>query len=418
MPSERSFPLVNRNAAPGMESTARAPAARVGSADRWLLRLLLHGLGDPPLRVSLWDGQGVSTAAGEPLGSLRINDRATLWRLLYRPDLEFGEAYTDGRIEVTGDLVELLEHAYRTPANPFFERLVLRPPRPQRNTLRGSRRNIHQHYDVSNDFYRLWLDAQMVYTCAYYPTPTTSLEDAQIAKMEHVCRKVALRPGERVVEAGCGWGALALHMAREHGVSVRAFNISEAQIAYARAQAQQAGLTGRIEFIHDDYRNVSGHYDAFVSVGMLEHVGVEHYRELGRIIDRCLPAHGRGLIHTLGRNRPMRMNAWMERYIFPGSYTPSLREMMQIFEPYDFSVLDVENLRLHYAKTTAEWLARFERVRERVAAMFDDRFVRAWRLYLAGSTAAFTSGTMQLFQVSFARPRHNGMPWTRAHLYQ
>jgi cyclopropane-fatty-acyl-phospholipid synthase len=221
-----------------------------------------------------------------------------------------------------------------------------------------------------------------------------------------------------VVEAGCGWGALALHMARQHGVSVRAFNISREQITYARELARAQGLAERVEFIEDDYRNVAGQYDAFVSVGMLEHVGREHYRELGRVIDRCLPAHGRGLIHSIGRNRPLRLNAWMERHIFPGAYPPTLREMMEIFEPHNLSVLDVENLRLHYAKTTAHWLARFEHSAERIASMFDARFVRAWRLYLAGSTAAFTTGSMQLFQVSFARAQHNDMPWTRAHLYQ
>jgi cyclopropane-fatty-acyl-phospholipid synthase len=235
--------------------------------------------------------------------------------------------------------------------------------------------------------------------------------------MEHVCRKVALRPGERVVEVGCGWGALALHMARQYGVLVRAFNISREQIVYARAQARREGLAARVEFIEDDYRNVSGAYDAFVSVGMLEHVGTAHYQELGRMIDRCLPAHGRGLIHTIGRNRPTRLNAWAEKYIFPGAYPPTLREMMEIFEPSNFSVLDVENLRLHYARTLEHWLARYERSAGRVAEMFDDRFVRAWRLYLAGSIAAFVTGSVQLFQVTFARPRHNAMPWTRAHLY-
>jgi cyclopropane-fatty-acyl-phospholipid synthase len=258
----------------------------------------------------------------------------------------------------------------------------------------------------------------MVYTCAYFPTPATSLEEAQVAKLEHVCRKLALAPGERVVEAGCGWGALALHMARRHGVRVRAFNISHEQIAHARERARRQGLGDRVEFIEDDYRNVCGRFDAFVSVGMLEHVGRDHYRDLGRVIDRCLPAHGRGLLHSLGRNRPLRFNAWMERHIFPGAYIPSLREMAEIVEPHDLSVLDVENLRLHYARTTAHWLERFERSATLVATMFDPRFVRIWRLYLASSTAAFLSGSIQLFQLLFARAAHNGMPWTRRHLYE
>jgi cyclopropane-fatty-acyl-phospholipid synthase len=390
----------------------------VSSAERWLLRSLLRAIGNPALRLVLRNGESVCAADAEPVHTVRIKDRRTLLRLLYHPELEFGEAYTDGRLEVDGNLVGLLEKVYTAPPSPLANRLLRRTRRPRPNTLHGSRHNIHRHYDLGNDFYRLWLDERMVYTCAYFPTPTASLEEAQVAKMELVCRKVGLQPGERVVEAGCGWGALALHMARQHGVSVCAFNISCEQIEYARAQARKEGLSARVEFIEDDYRNVSGQYDAFVSVGMLEHVGTEHYRELGRIIDRCLPAHGRGFIHAIGRNRPTPLNAWVEKRIFPGAYPPTLREMLAILEPFGFSVLDVENLRLHYATTLRHWLARFERAVDRVAAMLDERFVRAWRLYLAGSIAAFTTGSLQLFQVSFARPRHNGIAWTRTHLYQ
>jgi len=403
----------------GPREAVGARLARVAPADRWLARTFLRAMGSPAIQITLWNGEGVRIAAtAPPVAAVQVADRRTLLRLMYQPELECGEAYSDGRLRVDGDLVELLETVYRAPLNPWAERLLRRAPRPHRNTLAGSRHNIHRHYDLGNDFYRLWLDERMVYTCAYFPTPTASLEDAQLAKMEHVCRKVGLRPGARVVEAGCGWGALALHMARQHGVFVRAFNISREQLAFARARAQQEGLGDRVEFIDDDYRNVSGQYDAFVSVGMLEHVGVGHYRELGRVIDRCLSPHGRGFIHTIGRNQPLAFNAWTEKYIFPGAYPPTMREIMEVIEPYNFSLLDVENLRLHYATTLRHWLTRFERSAERVAAMFDDRFVRIWRLYLSGSIAAFTTGSLQLFQVSFARPRDNGIPWTRAHLYQ
>jgi cyclopropane-fatty-acyl-phospholipid synthase len=418
MSSESRIPLLNPDLVSRAAGPPKALGARVSSAERWLLRTFLRAMGNPAIEIALWNGERVSTGVAPPVAAVQVGDRRTLLRLMYHPQLEFGEAYTDGRLCVDGDLVGLLETLYRAPVSPWAERLLQRAPRPHVNTLSGSRHNIHRHYDLGNDFYRLWLDERMVYTCAYFPTPTASLEDAQVAKMEHVCRKVGLRPGGRVIEAGCGWGALALHMARQHGVFVRAFNISTEQIAYARARAREEGLSDRVEFIEDDYRNVSGQYDAFVSVGMLEHVGLEHYRELGHVIERCLPEHGRGFIHTIGRNRPLAFNAWTEKYIFPGAYPPTLREMMTILEPYNFSVLDVENLRLHYAATLRHWLTRFERSAEQVAAMFDDRFVRTWRLYLSGSIAAFSSGSLQLFQVSFARPKDNAIPWTRAHLYQ
>ena len=278
------------------------------------------------------------------------------------------------------------------------------------HSLARSRENVHHHYDIGNDFYRLWLDEQLAYTCAYFPEPGVSLEAAQIAKFDHVCRKVWLQPGETVVEAGCGWGALALHMARHYQVNVRAYNISHEQIVYARERAKAEGLSDRVEFVEDDWRHIAGRYDVFVSIGMLEHVGPSNYRRLGEVIHRVLTDRGRGIIHSIGRNKPAPVDLWIERRIFPGSYPPSLAEMMQILEPREFSVLDVENLRLHYAQTLRHWLGRFEGAAEQVTKMFDQRFVRMWRLYLAGSIAAFEGGSLQLFQVVFARGKVNDMP--------
>ena len=257
----------------------------------------------------------------------------------------------------------------------------------------------------------------MLYTCAYFPTPDATLEEAQAAKLDRICRKLRLAPGERVIEAGCGWGSLALFMARHYGVTVRAFNISSEQIAFARARAAREGLGGQVEFIEDDYRHVDGACDVFVSVGMLEHVGLPDFATLGQVMDRVLTDRGRGLLHFIGRNQPSPLNPWIRKRIFPGAYPPTLREVCErVFEPRDFSVLDVENLRLHYARTLACWRERFDDSAGQVATMFDDTFVRAWRLYLAGSEAAFTTGWMQLFQVVFARGGSNAIPWTRSGL--
>jgi len=243
------------------------------------------------------------------------------------------------------------------------------------------------------------------------------LEQAQLAKMDHICRKLQLQPGETVVEAGCGWGALAVHMAKNYGVKVKAFNISREQILVTRGLATSEGLSSQVEFIEDDYRNISDRYDAFVSVGMLEHVGLENYRDLGQVIHGAVGDSGRGLLHFIGRNRPATFSPWIRKRIFPGAYTPALREMLDLLEPWNFSVLDVENLRLHYERTLEHWLARFEASVDRVTKMFGPEFVRAWRLYLAGSIAAFRVGTLQLFQVTFAGPSCRQIPWTRAHLY-
>jgi cyclopropane-fatty-acyl-phospholipid synthase len=399
--------------------------ARLGSSsvDQWVLSKIHKALGRPPIRLRTASGAEISSTHTPPLGQIVISDRATLGRLILDPEVAFGEGYANGRIEVQGDLVSILEAMALVMPEPeqqnWWVRMTLRwMNRIQANNPKGSRKNIHQHYDLGNEFYRLWLDPQMAYTCAYYPSPTASLEDAQMAKMEHVCRKLQLRPGERVVEAGCGWGALALHMARHYGVSVRAFNISHQQIAQARQWAQETGLSSRVEFIEDDYRNISGQFDAFVSVGMLEHVGKENYDEFAGVIQRVLDKSGRGLLHFIGRNRARPLSPWIRRRIFPGAYLPTAREALEILEPWDFSVLDLENLRPHYARTLEHWLERFENCADRISDMHGAEFVRAWRLYMASAMAGFRTGNLQLFQILFARNGCQQIPWTRAHLYE
>lgn len=407
---------------PGRLPAARAPAKRLSFEGR-LLRRLLSSLGDAPLRLTLWNGETVSPDGIVCIGGLRFADRASLLKAFINPDLHLGECYADGRIEVEGDLVALIAAIFLNRGRarmPWFggrSRIARWLNRSRPNTPSSARRNIHQHYDLGNDFYRLWLDREMVYTCAYFPDSAMTLEAAQAAKMDYVCRKLRLDARDTVVEAGCGWGSLALHMAARYGARVRAFNISREQLAYARGRARALGIEDRIEFIEDDYRNISGRCDAFVSVGMLEHVGRDHHAELGRVIDRCLGRDGRGLLHSIGQTQSNSLNAWIEKEIFPGAYPPTLSEMAAILEPRGLSVIDVENLRLHYALTIGHWLQRFEDARERVRGMFDERFVRAWRLYLAGSLASFTTGELQLFQVLFARDRSRNVPWTRAYLY-
>jgi cyclopropane-fatty-acyl-phospholipid synthase len=437
--------------------------------DRWLLAAIYSRLNHANVRLRLWDGtscgpiapdqqpgpppsadftragvRGTARAPDNPVATVVIHDRGALFSLARQPAIAFGDGYASGRIDIDGELVALLEALYRARPDPepataggWLRRMFGSP-----NALSQSRDNIHHHYDIGNAFYQLWLDREMVYTCAYFPTPSATLEDAQIAKMEHVCRKLRLRPGERVIEAGCGWGALARYMASRYGVHVRAFNISREQIEYARERARKDGLSARVEFIEDDYRNIAGSTrpgttivtgsatgsgvtttvqtcEAFVSVGMLEHVGRDYFPALAHVIDHVLaPDRGRGLLHFIGRNTPAPLHPWIERRIFPGAYPPTLAEVATgVFAPAGLTILDVENLRLHYARTLQHWLARFEQRVGEVTAMFDDAFARAWRLYLAGSTASFVTGSMQLFQVSFARERDNGIPWTREHLY-
>jgi cyclopropane-fatty-acyl-phospholipid synthase len=391
-------------------SSEVAPMAST-ALDRWALARIQRTVASARIRFTLWDGFEAPSTRGAPVGTIVFKNRHALFSWVWDPDLNFGEAYMFGAVELRGDLVAMLNEIYRGLGGSTSRSWRLRQ---RSNDVRAARENVHRHYDLGNAFYRLWLDREMVYTCAYFPTPGCALEEAQIAKMDLVCRKLGLKPGERVIETGCGWGSLALFMAREYGVTVRAFNLSTEQIAYARDRAEGEGLADRVEFVEDDYRNARGEYDAFVSVGMLEHVGLADYPTLGGVIARSLTDRGRGLLHFIGRNRPGPLNPWIRKRIFPGAYPPTLPEVFEgVLEPWDLSVLDVENLRLHYAATLEHWRRRFDAAADEVAHMFDESFVRAWRLYLAGSQAAFTTGSMQLFQVVFARGASNAMPWTR-----
>jgi cyclopropane-fatty-acyl-phospholipid synthase len=388
---------------------------------RWLLQKIYDSIGAPNIRIAVGDGEPYPTDSADSVATVRIDHRRTLASLVLNPEIGFGEGYRDGRIDVEGDLVQFLQATIASmpeSAPGWCARLSSRWLYwLQANTRRGSARNIHHHYDLSDDFYKLWLDAKLVYTCAYFPETNATLERAQIAKMDHVCRKLQLQPGEHVVEAGCGWGALALHMARHYRVKVTAFNISHQQILVARDRAKREGLEKFVEFVEDDYRNISGHYDAFVSVGMLEHIGRHNYETLGQAIHRTIGEGGRGLLHFIGRNRPHAFSPWIRKRIFPGAFAPSLAQSLEALESWNYSVLDVENLRLHYARTLEFWLERFERAWDSVVKMYDLEFARAWRLYLAGSLAAFRVGNLQLFQIVFAGANCRQVPWTRAHLY-
>jgi cyclopropane-fatty-acyl-phospholipid synthase len=396
-------------------STSQTSRSRVTGVDRWICAQVQRSIGPSDVRLELWDGTGAANAPAEPIGALLVRDRRTLIGLATNPDLWFGEGYMSRRLDVRGSIRDVFAALSRASLKDPTWRERVAVVLAAANTLSGSRRNVQHHYDLGNEFYQLWLDRDLVYTCAYFPDRAMSLEAAQEAKLELVCQKLRLRPGETVCEAGCGWGALALHMARRYGVRVTAFNVSKEQLAYGRARAAREGLSHLVEFVDDDYRNAAGRFDAFVSVGMLEHVGLRHFSSLADVLRRTVKRDGgRGLLHFIGRDVPRPLNTWMRRRIFPGAYPPTLAEVTtRVLAPAGMSVIDVENLRLHYAQTLAHWVERFDAAQEQVAAAFGGEFTRAWRLYLSGSEAAFTTGWMQLFQVVFTPRESNPPSWTR-----
>jgi cyclopropane-fatty-acyl-phospholipid synthase len=412
----RTVDLTSETEASHQHGLVARADARPGFIDRWLASRVQRIIEPARVRLEIWDGSSPYSADVRPIGDLVVHDRSTLVGLIVNPDMQFGESYMAGRLDVRGALPVITAQLTRLSAlePSWLDRA--RAALSSANTLRRSRQNVHHHYDLGNSFYERWLDRRMVYTCAYFAHEEMSLEEAQYAKLDLVCRKLRLTPGESVIEAGCGWGSLALHMARHYGVKVTAFNISREQIAYARERAVREKLSGQVEFIDDDYRNVSGQFDVFVSVGMLEHVGKRNLSSVATVLERTLKRDcGRGLLHFIGRDVSRPLNAWIRRRIFPGAYTPTLAELTNsVLAPAGMSIIDVENLRLHYARTLAAWSARFGSAADYVRATYGDEFHRAWELYLAGSEAAFHAGWLQLFQVVFT-PRESSPPsWTRS----
>lgn len=402
----------------------RGPGSSVASTvSSTIAASLLRAAGNPAIALQLPDGERVCTHQGAPVATFALADHGTLLRLIAAPQSQFAELYVEGRVSlVGGDLVAGLREAFlaqppaaRGTLGDWFRRHLAGV---RRNGLARARRQAQAHYDLGNGFYSRWLDRTLSYTCAYFTSPNATLLEAQVAKLDHVCRKAGLREGAEVIELGSGWGSLALHAASRYGARVRAYNVSGEQLASARARVRAAGLEGRVEFIEADWREATGRCDALLSVGMLEHVGPGHYAELGQLARRLLRPDGIGVIHTIGRVVPEPVDGWIQRHVFPGTYVPSPGELMGVFEPAGLAVFDLENLRPHYARTLALWLANYRRVRDEVAAAEGTRFARLWELYLAGSCAAFEAGRMQLYQVVFGDPVSPRMPWTREHLYR
>ncbi len=398
--------------------------ANVTPLDRWLTRKMIEVVGSPPVRISLWDGVEVTPPCSNPIGVLVYHDRGALLKTIADPELHWGDLYSSGRVSFEGNLADFMAEIYRgiygRGKGSWLRQLILwLGHRRIFNSFDKAKENIYHHYDIGNDFYKLWLDnEEMQYTCAYYPQANMTLEQAQVAKLHHICRKLQLKPGDTVVEAGCGWGGLARFMAKHYGVKVTAYNISKEQVKYAKQRALYEGLTDKVEYVLEDYRNIQGKFDVFVSVGMLEHVAKRDYRELGEVIKRSLKPNGRGLVHSIGRVISGPMNAWIERRIFPGACPPTLSEMMNIFEPNELTTLDVENIRLHYSRTLQDWIIRYENHEEEITSMMDEEFYKAWKLYLHGSKAAFDVGELQLFQVVFSHTENNFIPWSREHVYE
>lgn len=375
------------------------------------------------------DDQGRSHRFGdgaEPRVRLQIHDAAFLRRLPVNPSMALGEGYMNGQFDIIeGDVRALLDlgvknyarstkhsHSRRWPAwalkllNFFY----------QHNPRNRARRNVAHHYDLSDELYRLFLDADRQYSCAYFQNPNDDIDTAQLQKKRHLAAKLLLEPGQRVLDIGCGWGGLGLYLSGHADVDVVGVTLSEEQHKVARSRAEQSGLSAKADFRLTDYRDLNERFDRIVSVGMFEHVGLKHYDEYFHKIYDLLTDDGVAVIHTIGRtDGPGTTNAWIRKYIFPGGYVPALSEMMPAIERAGLVVTDIEILRLHYAETLRHWYQRFMAERDKVKALYDERFCRMWEFYLAGCEASFRHWGQAVFQVQLAR-RQDAVPLTRDYI--
>jgi cyclopropane-fatty-acyl-phospholipid synthase len=359
-----------------------------------------------------------------PSATVRLHDKALYGQLLLRPTLHVGTAYVDGTLTVEeGTLSEFLEilvlNEHRT-ANikrrldnaARFAAVINLPGR--------ARRNVHHHYDHPADFYRCFLDEDMQYSCAYFAREGVSLEEAQEAKKRHIAAKLDIQPGKRVLDIGCGFGGMALFLARNYGVQVTGITLSTEQLKIARERAAKQGLTRLIDFQLEDYRRIRGTFDRIVSVGMFEHVGRPHYRQFFARLAGLLSDDGVALLHTIGRYQsPSPINIWIRQNIFPGAYLPSLSQLTPVIEKEDLWLTDFESLRLHYATTLHEWNRRFQANRERVRALdpahYDERFFRMWEFYLQSCEAGFRHSGLTVFQLQLAK-KVDTLPITRDYM--
>ena len=390
--------------------------------DAILRRSIVQG----SLRVIYPDGAS-ATFAGRPgaHAAIRLRDPGALRRIAMNPNLAFGEAYVDGALVPEGcgiyDVLDLLLANFAASGTHPLMRLHARLGRltkrwAQFNPLHRARRNAAHHYDIDDRVYALLLDQDQQYSCAYFARGDETLDEAQAAKKRHVAAKLLLRPGMRVLDIGCGWGGLALSLARDHGADVTGVTLSARQHEVAQARAAAEGLSDRVRFELADYRTIKGTFDRVVSVGMFEHVGISHYGAFFAAVRRCLAPDGVALVHAIGRlHGPEATNPWLAKYIFPGGYSPALSEVLPAVERSGLLATDIEILRLHYAETLRRWRANLAAHHDAIAGLHDERFVRMFEFYLAGCEVAFHREGQMVWQMQLAR-EHAAVPLTRDYI--
>ena len=369
--------------------------------------------------VSFWDGSVRTFGQGSDF-TIHFQNKESLRRLLLDLPLGFGEGYMNGDITVQGDLRQVINSGLKAEQlqNTTFKSLFnsIRLQISQKNNMKADKYHIAHHYDLGNEFYKLWLDPQMAYSCAYFENDRDTLEQAQLQKFALCCRKLQLQPNEHLLDIGCGWGSLLIYAAKNFGVQGVGITLSQEQLDYGKEQIQKEGVEDKISLLCLDYRNLPQLQQKFhkiVSIGMFEHVGKANMGLFLENTRTVLRENGLLLLHTIGKTMEEPTNNWIRKFIFPGGYIPDLGRILKNATQLGFSFIDCENLRVHYAKTLDKWSRRFAENEQHILTMFDERFIRMWQFYLTGCAAEFTLGNIHLFQLLFSSGIRNDLPLTR-----
>lgn len=395
--------------------------------DKKLIHEFFQKVKEYSFSIDYWDGTSNNYGECQPTFKIIFNNKIPVTKLLKDPSLALGEAYMDGVIDFEGDLQEIVEIAYKINI-PFFEKKGFR--RLQKffsndsiaTSLRKQQNDIKHHYDLGNDFYELWLDETMSYSCAYFCSPEDSLLQAQLQKIDYILKKLQLRPEETLLDIGSGWGWLIIRAAQQYGVKALGITLSEEQYMKTKERIEELGLEGQVDIKLMDYRTLaeshSGKFDKVVSVGMIEHVGRVNLPKYMEAVNKLLVPGGLSVLHCITGPVEITCNRWITKYIFPGGYIPSVRELVWLLPENGFHLLDAESLRLHYAKTLEHWSKNFERNLDVVRRKYDERFIKMWRLYLNSCAASFRASGLNIHQIIFSKGINNNLQMTRNYLYK
>jgi len=388
--------------------------------DKIFYKTLFKNLFSDTFELKLWDGSSEIYGEGKAQFKIIFNEIIPKADIIKDPSLTFGEAYMTKKIEIEGSVQKVIESLYNnkesflTNSDKYASLLKMAT-----NNIKNSKKNIEFHYNIGNDFYKLWLDDSMTYSCGYFKSKDDSLNQAQKNKVEHIIKKLNLKEGETLLDIGCGWGELIISAAKQYKVKAMGITLSSEQLTKVNERIKKEGLEGLVEVQLMDYRELKNRtFDKIVSVGMLEHVGQDHLAEYFSAVNNLLNDQGVSLLHCITSTEIGGNNTWIDKYIFPGGYVPAVKELINCMSDENFNLIDAENLRLHYERTLEHWSKNFENALPEIRKTKDETFIRMWRLYLNACAASFNSGNISIHQFLFNKGVNNDLPWTRDYMYK